>query len=236
VTTNAAATFVRRAYLAIVCLLVGTVVWGFWRGYWAPLLTGGVEHFWFVHLHAAVFLGWMLLLLVQSILATRGAVRAHRALGAAGMGYGAVVLCVGAWVSVAAPAARVHAGQLALEIAGLVVLYNLTDMVVFGTCFLLAMRHRAAPPLHRRLILCSSVALTGAAVGRVLPGGSLEYALVWLAPWLLAMATDVAIDRRVHPIFLWGGVAFAAIFFRVPLYAALPGANAVGHILLAPFL
>jgi len=236
VTTTPSTAPVRRAYLAIACLLVGTVVWGFWRGYWGPLLGGGVPHFWFIHLHAAVFLGWMLLLLAQALLVTGGNVRAHRAIGTVGMGYGTLVLCVGVWISVAAPVARVHAGQLAAETAGLVALYNLTDMVVFGAFFLLAMRYRSAPALHRRLVLCSSVALTGAAVGRVQPGGSLDYALVWLAPWMAGVAVDVVADRRVHPVFLWSALAYTIIFFRVDLYAVLPGAAAIGGALVRLFL
>lgn len=226
----------RQAYLAAVCLLFATVVWGFWPSYWGRLLSGGVEHFWFVHLHAAVFLGWMAILLAQALLVTSGRLQLHRRLGVAAAAYGLVVLCVGAVVSIAAPVARVGSGQLAADTAALVALYNLTDIVVFGGFFMLAMRERTVPARHRRLVLCAGVALTGAAVGRVLPSGSLLYVVVWLAPLVIGMAVDWLSGRRIHPIFVGGCIAFAAMYFKVQIYASSPAFRAVGQTLIAPFL
>lgn len=226
----------RGAYLAIVCVQVATVLAGFWPRYFGPLLAGGVEHFWFVHVHAGVFAGWMALLLVQSVLVVRGAIGRHRLLGRFGAVYGLLVLGVGIFVSVAAPVARVHAGQLAPDAGELVVLYNLTDMLVFGAFFMLALRFRARPALHRRLILCATVALTGAAVGRVLPGGSASYAAVWLAPIVLGVAVDIAASRRLHPVFVAGSAAFAFMFFKVGLMSGSPMWRVVGHAIMQPFV
>ena len=218
------------------CLLVGTVVWGFWPSYFRPLLTKGVDHFWFIHLHAAVFLGWMMFLVAQALLVTRGNVSLHRKIGVVGMVCGTLVLCVGIFISIAAPVARVHAGQMPPEVAELVALYNLTDIAIFGSLFALAMHYRSVSALHQRLILCSSVALTGAAVGRVLPSDSLLYILVWLAPLILGIAIDLASARKVHPIFLAGAVVFVAMFFKVQLFSMSPGWRTVGKTLIGPFL
>ena len=226
----------RHAYFAVACILTATVISGFWPSYFRPLLTGEADHFWFIHVHAAAFLGWMIFLLVQALLITLGKVILHRRLGVAGMVYGTLVLCLGLFVSIAAPVARVGAGQMPPQVAELVALYNLTDMVIFGVFFLLAIGYRLVPALHRRLILCSSVALTGAAVGRVLPSGSLAYALVWLAPLIIGFAIDLAADRRIHPIFLSSSVVFATMFFKVPLFSVSPVWRVIGRSLIRPFL
>lgn len=226
----------RLAYLGIVVLITATAVWGFWSTYWGPVLAGGVPHFWFIHLHAAVFLGWILLLLAQALLVAGGNPARHKQIGLAGMYYGAFVFGVGLFISVAGSVARVHSGELATDIAGLVALYNLTDVMIYGAFFLLAMCFRSQSSLHRRLIICAAIALTGAAVGRVMPTGSWSYLAVWLAPLMLGVAFDLVSERRVHPVFLAGAVAFALMFFKMPLFAMMPFARGVGRGLIATFV
>ena len=226
----------RQIYLAISCLLAATAVWGFWPGYFAPLLRGGVQHFWFIHLHAGVFLGWMILLVVQAVCVASGKVALHRTIGSGGIFVGVLVIAVGAFISVAAPLARLAAGQLQVRTAEVVVLYNLTDMVVFSVLFALAIAFRARPGLHRRLIVCAGNALTGAAVGRMLASDSLAYLVVWLAPLAVAMAADLAVERRIHPVFVCSGAAFAFMFLKVDLFARSELAHAIGRLFIAPFL
>jgi len=125
----------RRAYLTIALGLAAIVAWGFWQTYFGPLLSGWPNRPWFIHMHAAVFSGWLVLLVAQASLASSGRLPLHRRVGQIGMGYGTLVLCVGLFVSVAAPALRVRAGQLPIDRAALVVLYNLTDMLLFGAFF-----------------------------------------------------------------------------------------------------
>ncbi len=54
-----------RAYLAIALGLGATAGWGFWPTYFGPLLRGGVNRHWIIHVHAAVFIGWLLPLMGQ---------------------------------------------------------------------------------------------------------------------------------------------------------------------------
>jgi hypothetical protein len=72
------------AYLAISLAVLGTVVWGFWASYFGPLLAGAVHRPWFIHVHAAVFLGWVTLLIAQASLIAFGKVEQHRRIGRAG--------------------------------------------------------------------------------------------------------------------------------------------------------
>ena len=66
VRTAAAVSRVRaqRFSLLLTLLLIAVVVRGFWPTYFGPLLTGrNVARPWVMHLHGAIFSGWMLLLL-----------------------------------------------------------------------------------------------------------------------------------------------------------------------------
>lgn len=211
----------RKTYLLVCALLAVTVIRGFGGGYFWPMLTGGVSHFWFIHLHAFVFLVWMLLLLVQAGLVIAGRVDWHRSLGVGGLYWGVLVVVVGLYISVAAPLARQSTGQLTPDLARLVIAYNLTDMIAFIGFFAAAMIQRAQPHLHRRLIVCAATALTGAAVGRVLPSDSIVYLFVWLIPLLVAIGAELRYERRVHPIYVLGLAVFLFMFLKVELYALL---------------
>ena len=151
----------RQAYLAIALFFAAIVAWGFWKTYFAPLLGGTAEHAWLIHVHAAVFVGWVLLLIAQAAVVAAGRVRLHRQIGAAGMLYGALVFAVGLYVSVGSPALRVRTGFYPLEVGGVIVLYNLTDMLLFGVFLAAAFVSRGRPEVHKRWIISATAALGG---------------------------------------------------------------------------
>ncbi len=92
-------------------------------------------------------------------------------------------------VSVGAPALRVRAAFYPLEVGGVIALYNLTDMLLFGAFLMLAFAYRNRPELHKRWIIAATAALCGAALGRVVPGNTPQY----LSIVAVASARD---DRR----------------------------------------
>jgi hypothetical protein len=225
---------VRQSYFAIALLIAGIVAWGFWQTYYSRIASR-TDLPWIVHLHAAVFSAWVLILIAQAAAVVRGRIRIHRQLGAVGMAYGALVFAVGLLVSVGAPALRVRDGQFPLEVGGVIVLYNLADMLLFGVFLALAYAYRHRPELHKRWIVAATAALCGAAIGRVLPGDTPQYLLVWLSPILAMIAVDLATRRRVHWIPLVSGALLVVAFFKVPLLAA-PAWREVGRALLRPFV
>ncbi len=204
----------RRAYLAISLAVVAIVGWGFWPSYFRPLLHGGVHKFWIIHVHAAIFIGWLILVVTQASLVATGHIDLHRRVGTVGIAYGILVSCIGSIISFASPILHVQAHQMPVERASLTVLYNLTDMLVFSGFFAAAIIYRRTPELHKRLILSATVGLASAAVGRVLPGGSLVYLLVWLTPIFAAMAVDLWVKRRVHPVWLISVPIFVLTFIQ----------------------
>jgi hypothetical protein len=225
----------RRAYLAITLLLLGIVTWGFWR-YYSGLFVGGMDRPWIVHIHAAVFSLWVIALVAQAGVVVAGNVRLHRRLGLAAMLYGALVFAVGVAVSVGAPALRVRAGDFPLDVGATVALYSLTDLLLFGVFLGLAFANRDRPELHKRWIISATAALIGAALGRPLASDSPEYLAMWLSPILAMLCVDVATLRRPHYVSLVAGASIVVAFFKVPLFAAVPGARAIGAVLLQPLL
>jgi hypothetical protein len=209
----------RQAYFVIVLLVAGIVAWGFWKTYYsqAPARADLPA---IVHVHAVVFSIWVLILVAQAAVVVAGNVRLHKQIGAAGMLYGALVFSVGLLVSVGAPVLRVRSGFYPLEVGGIVALYNLTDMLLFGAFLALAFAYRGRPELHKRWIVAASAALCGAALGRVVPGNTPQYLLLWLSPLLALLAIDLAMRRRVHWIPVVSSALLVVAFFKVPLYAA----------------
>lgn len=224
----------RQAYFAIVLMIAAIVAWGFWKTYYSRPFTR-VDLPTIVHVHAAVFSLWALVLVAQAAVVVAGNVRLHQRLGTIGMLYGALVFAVGLLVSVGAPVVRVRAAFYPLEVGGIVALYNLTDMLLFGVFLALAFAYRHRPELHKRWIVAATAALCGAALGRVVPGGSPQYLLLWLSPLLALAAVDLAMRRRVHWIPVAAGALLVVAFFKVPLYAA-PIWRDVGAALLRPFV
>ena len=225
----------RGGYLALTCLLIAMVIRGFWPSYFGHLVSGGVHRPWLIHLHGAIFSGWMVLLLAQVSLVATGRVRLHRRLGQVGIAYGALVLGSGLVVGVAAPVWHVHAGEWTVDRAAGFLLAPLGDMALFGGFFGAAIAYRRRPEIHKRLILAATVALAFAAVGRMAFASPVVFLLVWLSPLFAAMAFDVCTRRRVHPVSVLSVAVLAAAFLRIFVMQS-PGWVQIGRALLLPFL
>jgi hypothetical protein len=61
-----------KPYLVASLIPAGTVVWGFWQTYFLPLMTARIERLWVIHLHAAIFGGWIFLLVGQAAAVSLG--------------------------------------------------------------------------------------------------------------------------------------------------------------------
>ena len=223
-------------FLGISLLLFGTAIWGFWQSYFLPLMTSGADRSWLIHLHAAVFTGWMFLLLAQSLAISFSNVQFHRRLGVAGMSYAVLVFLLGLVVSVAVPVAGATAGNFPIEIAGLVAVYLITDMLVFAAFMAGAMAYRTKPAFHKRLIICATVALTTAAVGREMPVGSLSFYVVWLAPIFVLIGVDLTTRKRPHVVSVFGLVVLTLAFFKNGFLEGLAVSRTVGLFIVSSWI
>lgn len=216
---GSAARFTRRKfYIALAVLMTLLVIVGFWPSYYGPLTRGAARAPAILHVHGVVFIGWMALLIVQATLAARGRIRAHRALGKIGIGYGVVLWIVGLIVSFVAPVLHVNAGEWTIDEAAAFLPIPFGDMVLFGSFFAAAVAYRQKPEIHKRLMLLATIAIVFAAAFRLQAAGVPRPAAiaVWYSPLVLAMAYDVWKRGRVHPVYWIGAAAMAFALLRLP--------------------
>ncbi len=196
----------RGLYVGLAALSVAVAAIGFWPTYFGPLVAGTVVKTPIVHLHAAVYVGWLAIFVTQALLAATGHVAAHMKLGRIAIGYGVLVIAVGVLTAFARFALRVRAGEAADAQEQL--LGPLLDMLVFAPFFAAAIYYRRKPELHKRLMIVATTSLLIAAVTRMpflgQPRNLLLVHLIWMAPILLAMAHDFWRQRRIHPVYVAG--------------------------------
>jgi hypothetical protein len=116
-----------------------------------------------VHLHAVVFVSWMLLLLVQSALVGTGNVKLHRSLGLWGIAQGTATILMGLMLQLVASARGYFAGRP----PGTDGIYlGLLAFAGFAAMFTLAIRNRNRPDIHRRMILFAMLPVIPPGVNR----------------------------------------------------------------------
>ena len=212
-TAAAAQTRARRKFYVVLAVLMTILIGiGFWPSYYGPLIRGAARTPAILHLHGVVFIGWMALLILQTTLAARGKIRAHRALGNIGIGYAIVLWLMGVLVSFVAPVMHVNAGEWTVDRAAGFLPTPLGDMVLFGGFFAAAVWYRDKSEIHKRLMVMATIAVVFAAAFRLQNAGvPMSWAIVvWYVPLVMAMAYDLFTRGRVHPVY-WIGAAVIAV-------------------------
>jgi hypothetical protein len=208
----------RKFYVSLAVFMTLLVGVGFWPSYYGPLVRGAAQAPVILHIHGVVFIGWMALLIVQTTLAARGNLRAHRALGNIGIGYGVVLWLLGLLVSFVAPVLHVNNGEWSVDEAATFLPIPLGDMVLFGGFFAAAIWNRNKPEIHKRLMVMATIAVVFAAAFRLQNAGvPMQWAIVvWYVPLVLAIAYDLFTRGRVHPVYLIGAGVMAVALLRLP--------------------
>lgn len=206
----------RSFYLVISILMVIMTVAGFWPTFFGPLVTGtlNIEPIFIVH--GTVFMGWMIILVVQAALAYSKRLDLHRKVGRLGIAYGMVVLILGIWLTLDRFFVYLDAGKI--RIAHRSMIFPFFDMLLFAGFFGAAVIYRSRPEIHKRLMLVASLVLLGPAVGRMTFLNSIPLIfLVLLSPILLGLLYDYISRRKVHAVYIIGLAAFLASGVRVPM-------------------
>lgn len=198
--------FIPLALLTAVFAIVG-----FWDDYFRDLFLGETHARWRVHLHAAVCMGWFVLVGLQAWLAMTRRVALHVAVGRWGMWFGVAVVVISLGFALQLVAERATAqGPAAVE---RMFTAPFCDMLVFSIFLGGAWITRRRPEYHKRFILLATTALVIAGVGRmpwfngtksIAIADVVPYLLVWLSPVLIAMAVDWIRQRRVHGVYIFG--------------------------------
>lgn len=116
-----------------------------------------------VHLHAVIFVSWMILLVTQSALVGAGNVRLHRSLGMWGIAYATAIMMLGLSLQLIATRRAMDKG-FAPGTDGLYL--GLAAFVGFSTMFTLAIRNRQRPEIHKRMILFAMLPVLPPGVNR----------------------------------------------------------------------
>jgi hypothetical protein len=206
-------------FIPLAILAAGLSVAGFWPRYFGPLLAGTSEREWFFGVHAAMFMGWIFLVISQAWCAATGRLALHVRIGRAGFGYGVLLVLTGLAFTFFLFARAVSTdGYGAVRIP---VLAPLTDLIAFSIFLAGAWFTRRRPGLHRRFILLTVLAIIIPGATRLLggmqstaPGDVVFFLAVWLSPLWLAMAWDAWRERRIHPVYIFGALLLTAVRYR----------------------
>ena len=168
-----------------------------------------------VHVHAALFTSWILLLVAQTSLIAVRRTDLHRRLGVAGG------VLAGLMTLVALATAVSSARRGSLDAGFLVIPFG--TVVVFPALVCAALLMRRRTEAHKRLILIATAELLSAGVGRWpiistwSPMGFYAATDVFVVALLIY---DLMTRGRIHPATLWGGLFFIA---SQPLRMAVAG-------------
>lgn len=197
-------------------ILLALALAGFWPQYFGAVLGNPVEpatQFWMIHLHAALFVGWLLLYVCQAALIMTGRTRRHVDWGPVIATYGFAIAAIGIFASVLLAHRR---GVLAnnFEIAASFVFFPLIDMIFFGGFLLVAMLYRKVSDLHKRAMFLATFSIAIVGLGRLVGRLPFDSPWVWqpinLAPLLIALAYDAYYNRRIFPVMAVGLAAHLA--------------------------
>ena len=217
---------VARIYVPAAILATVIALAGFWPSYFGPLLAGTVDTIPLIHFHAAVYTGWLVLVIAQGVLAATGQTALHMKIGKLGMSYGVFLIFVGFATAFTRFAQRIDADKV--QDAQRILFGPLTDMLVFSAFLGAAWLYRRQPEIHKRLIIVATTVLLIAAVGRMpfwksAPAMSLSwphigtFLLVWLSPIYVAMIYDYVRRRLIHPVYVIGILTLGVLRLRNPL-------------------
>jgi len=169
-----------------------------------------------VHVHAAAFTVWLVLLLSQTLLIRARKHRWHRTLGKASVVVVAVMVVTGYMVIFGKP--RPTAFMRAF------IFTPMLSLLFFPLLFSAAIHFRRDPATHKRLMLLATIMIARAGFTRLMHMVGLEttnYRLdvaTYLFLLVPLLAFDVAKLGRLHPATAWGTVL---LLIRHPLQAAI---------------
>lgn len=178
-----------------------------------------------VHAHAIVFMGWLIIYLLQNVSAATGRRDMHRVLGWITPGWIVAMLVLGVMVTVA----MIRRGQVPFFFRPLqFLIFDPLALLAFAALTAAAIILRRRTDWHRRLHFCAMAILLGPGFGRLLP-------MPLLAPWaweatfaatmlfpLAGVIADVRRSGRVHPAWHWGigTLIGSALLIEIITYSA----------------
>lgn len=190
---------------------LAVVAMGFGLTYAAPMLRRTFSAPWYVHLHGASALAWVLLLIAQARLIGRGRTPIHRRIGKA-----AIPVALLIWASGIATGAWSAARDLPSQGSAATSSFGgtATGLTLFALLASAAVAMRRKPDWHKRLAMLATIQLLWPAFFRLrhwlpnVPDPEIWFAFVLAySPILIAGIRDHLRFSRVHPVWLLVGPA-----------------------------
>lgn len=209
---------------------------------WAAILSGfindivqknaaGKLHFpIIVHVHAAAFVGWLLLFTTQVLQIRKGNYSLHKKLGIAGAVLAGVMVILGTITGIVSE--YVKYGTPDYDPGFLAVMFG--DMILFGILAGTGIALRKDGPAHKRLMLLATVVIIDAGTGRwfsfkiapffgnfywtyhTLAQGFLPYVGFQMLPVLVLILTiglyDMITRRRLHSVYVLALGLYLAVY------------------------
>jgi hypothetical protein len=200
-------------FTSVIVIMFGTVFLGFSRTYYLANVYKGPPLTPILHIHAAVFSLWMMVLLAQTVLVSAKRVDLHRRLGMAGMALACLMVPLGVLAAADSVGRASYLVPVPDPLAFTVV--PIASISLFALFIALAYRARRDPPMHKRLIVLAMTSAMVAALAR------------WPFPWLyhkvphatlasfIFLAVLVLYDlwstHKIHRATLWGGLLLVVV-------------------------
>ncbi len=204
--------------MAVACLITAFVGFGptyfFKPVHLSPPLSA------LLHVHGLVFMAWLVLLIVQSGLVRADRVDVHKRLGIFGAMLAAVVVILG--LTVAIDGARRGANADGMTPLAFMI-FPFGQTLLFAGFVGVGLWKRRQSELHRRFILLATICLMTPAISRIVDKRSVLASFLTLGFVVVAMIHDWKSRRRVHPIYIWGGLI---LLVAGPLRAAIANSAA----------
>ena len=220
----------RRYFMLVFALTsAGLVLAGFTRTFFIPLIQQTFAAPWFVYVHGAFFFTWVALFIAQAGLVASRRVAVHRRLGQVAVPLIPLMALSGLTVAFWSTARDFRAGHDASVIAFF--FGELADIAMFVMFAVSAIALRRQSEWHKRLIVLATLAVLGAAIGRIPVVGALAN---YITPGLLItlIAFDFASRGRPHVMSLLGSAAFVILTFTEDLIGATNGWQFLGTTLI----
>ena len=201
-------------YFIIVAASVAVIVLaGFVPIYTLRLLHHDPNLTLLVHVHGFVMSAWIALFLFQSLLVAKRRIQLHKRLGVFGVGLAALMVLLGV-PTLLHSAARQSPCVDCKPFLWTLAAFDGLALVIFLCLVCAAIVLRQRGDYHKRLMLLATLSLLGPAFGRLIEianglKGDSDIGVFILCAGIVVVcaAVDTMKSRRLHPAFLWGGLA-----------------------------
>jgi hypothetical protein len=197
------------------CAIAAGVFAGFTRTYYArSYFQSPAIPFW-VHVHGAVFTGWILFYLLQNLLAMYGRMKLHRSLGIVGAMLACGVVLFGSGIALR----QARQGRfLPFPDVYSSLAVSFGQMALFALFIYFGLRLRRDAETHKRLILMATQLFFFPAFGRLLQGINPLTLSLALCFYTAGPLYDLLTRGSVHRAYRWG---VPLLILTMPPFAVL---------------